>query len=114
MRYCPVPSVITVRVFSMSAGLVASTVTPGRTAADASLTTPAIDAWAKAKLGSSQIAAAAATMFTTRYIANLLRTTARVGRLSGSCSLNHRDVRDRFGGRSLSADREKRGPSRQW
>src|SRR5205809_4545390 len=32
------------RCFSMSAGLAASTVTPGSTAPDASLTTPAIDA----------------------------------------------------------------------
>ena len=34
MRYCPVPSVTTERTFSMSAGLAASTVTPGRTAPD--------------------------------------------------------------------------------
>ena len=42
--YWPVPSVTTVRVFSRSAGLDASTVTPGSTAPDASLTTPAIEA----------------------------------------------------------------------
>ena len=54
MRYCPVPSLTTVRVFSMSAGLDASTVTPGRTAADASRTTPAIVAWANDKTGQQQ------------------------------------------------------------
>jgi hypothetical protein len=42
--YWPVESVMTVWTFSISAGLVASTVTPGKTAPDASLTTPAIDA----------------------------------------------------------------------
>src|SRR4029450_6524079 len=41
MRYWPVLSVTAVRVFSISVGLEASTVTPGRTAPDASLTTPA-------------------------------------------------------------------------
>src|SRR4029079_19008105 len=53
MRYCPLPSVTALRTFSISAGLDASTVTPGRTAPDASLTTPAIEAplWAWAAQG---------------------------------------------------------------
>jgi hypothetical protein len=38
MRYWPLPSVTTDRTFSISAGLDASTVTPGSTAPDASLT----------------------------------------------------------------------------
>jgi hypothetical protein len=38
--------------FSMSAGLDASTVTPGKTAPDVSFTTPDIDAWANATAGS--------------------------------------------------------------
>src|SRR5262245_8755314 len=42
MVYTPAPSVTTVRVFSISAGLEASTVTPGSTAPEASLTTPEI------------------------------------------------------------------------
>ncbi len=46
MRYWPEPSVTAVRTFSMMAGLLASTVTPGRTAPDVSFTTPVIDAWA--------------------------------------------------------------------
>jgi len=41
--YWPVASVVTARTFSMSAGLAASTVTPGSTAPDVSLTTPASD-----------------------------------------------------------------------
>ena len=48
----------TVRAFSMSAGLETSTVTPGRTAPLASLTTPAISAfWAKALAGTINNAA---------------------------------------------------------
>ncbi len=38
IRNCPVPSVTAVRVFSMSTGLAASTVTPGSTAPEASFT----------------------------------------------------------------------------
>src|SRR5688572_13861259 len=48
MRYWPVSSVTTDRTFSISTGLAASTVTPGRTAPDASLTTPVMTAWADA------------------------------------------------------------------
>src|SRR5262245_14702116 len=53
MRYRPDSSVTALRTFSMSAGLDASTVTPGSTAPDESLTTPVIDAWACAADGSS-------------------------------------------------------------
>src|SRR5437762_3559905 len=42
MVYTPAPSVTTVRDFSISAGLEASTLTPGSTAPEASLTTPEI------------------------------------------------------------------------
>src|SRR5262245_17954589 len=42
MLYRPSLSVTTVRVFSIRAGLEASTVTPGSTAPDVSLTTPAM------------------------------------------------------------------------
>src|SRR5262245_8392413 len=48
IRYWPVPSVTTVRDFSMSTGLDASTVTPGMTAPEASLTMPAIAGWENA------------------------------------------------------------------
>jgi hypothetical protein len=51
--YCPVPSVTAVRVFSISAGLATSTVAPGRTAPDASLTIPAIALCARAMPGTT-------------------------------------------------------------
>jgi hypothetical protein len=59
MRYCPASSVTTARTFSMSAGLDASTVTPGRTAPDVSLAAPAIDACARATVGTSTISKSA-------------------------------------------------------
>ena len=43
MRKLPLPSVTAVRTFSISAGLVTSTVTPGSTAPDESVTTPVTD-----------------------------------------------------------------------
>src|SRR5258705_181730 len=43
MRYWPLPSVTPVRTFSINTGLVTSTVTPGRTALDESVTTPVTD-----------------------------------------------------------------------
>src|SRR5947208_15235935 len=51
IRYCPLPSVMAVRVFSMSAGLAASTVTPGSTAPDGSLTVPVREACANTVAG---------------------------------------------------------------
>src|SRR5678816_1592107 len=53
MRYCPESSVTADRIFSMSAGLDASTVTPGSTPPDESFTTPVMDAWAYADAGST-------------------------------------------------------------
>src|SRR5215831_2830354 len=53
IRYWPVPSVMALRVFSISAGLAASTVTPGSTAPDVSLTTPAMDACANTACGTT-------------------------------------------------------------
>src|SRR5438477_8611055 len=50
-RYWPVSFETTDRTFSISTGLAASTVTPGRTAPDASLTTPVIAACAYAEAG---------------------------------------------------------------
>ena len=51
--YWPLPSVTTLRTFSISAGLAASTVTPGRTAPDESRATPSMDACANAAAGAS-------------------------------------------------------------
>src|SRR5688500_18362356 len=53
MRYCPSPSVVAVRTFSIKSGLVTSTVTPGRTAPLVSFTMPVMVAWAKAADGVS-------------------------------------------------------------
>ena len=54
MRYWPVSSVTAVRTFSISAGLEASTVTPGSTPPDASRTVPVREAWANAVLGAQK------------------------------------------------------------
>jgi hypothetical protein len=51
IRYWPVESVVAERAFSISAGLDASTVTPGSTAPDASLTVPARVTCAHTALG---------------------------------------------------------------
>src|SRR5204863_9513429 len=66
IRYCPVLSVTTVRAFSISAGLDASTVTPGSTPPDGSLTVPAIVAWARTMLG--QAAAIARNVTTLKQL----------------------------------------------
>src|SRR5688572_1517064 len=57
IRYWPLPSVTTVRAFSMSAGLAASTLTPGRMAPDESLTMPATAGWENAGVESRSNAA---------------------------------------------------------
>src|SRR5918993_268920 len=68
MLYRPSLSDTTVRIFSISAGLAASTVTPGRTAPEVSLTTPAIP------LAAACCADAAAGM---RNAAEVFRETRR-------------------------------------
>jgi hypothetical protein len=72
MRYWPLPSVTAVRVCSMRLGLDASTVTPGSTAPEPSVTTPAIAACAIASLGThhtqNAIRAAAATRCDTKNL----------------------------------------------
>src|SRR5262245_49252246 len=60
----PAALVTMVRVFSMSAGLEASTDTPGSTAPDASLTTPTMDAWANDVTGMPRSATRTTTAFT--------------------------------------------------
>ena len=54
IRYRPAPSVTVLRTFSISAGLAASTVTPGSTAPEASLTMPAMVACAQAGMSHRQ------------------------------------------------------------
>ena len=60
------PSVTAVRTFSISAGLDASTVTPGSSAPDVSFTSPAIDACAHTAAGAARITIAAAMTAHTR------------------------------------------------
>src|SRR5260221_701241 len=59
--YCPAPSVVTDRVFSIRTSLATSTVTPGRTAPDASLTTPAIVLCARAAVDPARHASTTST-----------------------------------------------------
>src|SRR5688572_21532331 len=73
MRYCPEPSVTSVRIFSIRAGLAASTVTPGSTAPDVSLTVPVNEAWANANAGSRTTHASTHTTRADRRITHLHR-----------------------------------------
>ena len=72
MRYWPDPSVTAERTFSISAGLEASTVTPGNTAPEVSRTTPAIEAWANAAAGSNNAPTHNATSLHSLLIVPLL------------------------------------------
>src|SRR5437870_9642644 len=56
MRYCPAPSVTAVRTFSIRTGLAASTLTPGSTPPDSSLTVPVRVPCANAADGSRRAA----------------------------------------------------------
>ena len=73
MRYCPAPSVTAVRTFSMRAGLDASTVTPGSTAPDWSLTVPVRVPCANARDGSRTAAIRIKTAFDAPRMVALLR-----------------------------------------
>ena len=78
MRYCPVPSLTADRTFSMSAGLVASTVTPGSTAPDESFTVPAMTACAEVTVG----------MRTTHAKSVRILTIGRIFHLTFRCFLD--------------------------
>ena len=67
MRYRPAASVTVIRVFSISAALLASTTTPAIGAPDGSLTTPPIAGWPKAATG---------TLTTNARIARVLMVVA--------------------------------------
>src|SRR5262245_51501700 len=96
MRYWPVPSVTADRVFSISAGLDASTVTPGRTAPDESRTVPVTDACAKRGAGISRTARIVRPFVALRMKHVLLpdghettRTLDRRPRLDARCRVDH-------------------------
>src|SRR5580765_5189429 len=92
MRYCPVPSVIDDRTFSISTELDASTVTPGRTAPDTSLTVPVIEDWARANVGNKTVNARRIHVLVSRCreslpIDRLLRTVTGDRRVKGTVDL---------------------------
>src|SRR5437764_11546303 len=93
IRYWPVSSVTAVRVFSIRTGLAASTVTPGRTAPDASFTTPAMDACAYADSGRANTIDRTIRIRRDVRMQELL-LTGRTGRLvewGGLSSVKYRD-----------------------
>src|SRR6266566_18547 len=72
MRYNPELSVVDERVFSISTVLAASTVTPGSTAPDPSLTVPVIDACARTIRGATITNAIANSHLPRAVIADIL------------------------------------------
>src|SRR5712691_1655775 len=89
-RYCPVASVVTDRTFSIRTGLATSTVTPGSTPPDVSLTRPVIAACAKAAAGKSNNTDSTATDRVT--IIDIMRLLAQLRDLlefqKSNCALN--------------------------
>src|SRR6185295_2023900 len=88
IRYCPDPSVVADRVFSISAGLAASTTTPGSTAPEGSWTVPVRMACAKTVPGRSRTARNA-RHFADLHIADAsfehrLRRLGRLERVDGA------------------------------
>ena len=63
MRYRPVVSVTVERIASISAGLLAATVTPAIDAPDESVTDPAMTAWPSATVGRPVIETRSASVF---------------------------------------------------
>src|SRR5438128_1090878 len=61
------------RTLSMSTGLEASTVTPGRTAPDVSLTVPVIVAWAHAAVGTRTVHMSTTAIFAKPRMVTFLR-----------------------------------------
>src|SRR4051812_12582595 len=86
IRYVPSASVVAVRTFSIRSGLAASTVTPGSTPPDASLTTPVMVAWARATEGANTSNPATATQIAQTWRMNTPRNGTlgvRIGPASG-------------------------------
>src|SRR4029453_16536606 len=73
IRYCPAPSVTAERTFSMRAGLDASTVTPGSTPPDSSLTVPVRVPCENATAGSRRAAVRNRTTLDARRMVVLLQ-----------------------------------------
>src|SRR6185503_10617864 len=88
MRYRPAPSVVAVRTFSISAGLAASTVTPGRTAPELSVTTPLRVTWANAADWPTARHATTSPILTNKRI--LTTSLLSTGRAGGRVGAHHR------------------------
>src|SRR5262249_47262165 len=84
MEYWPDSLVTTERVFSMSAELEASTVTPGMTAPEESRTVPTIEAWAWAMAGMTTSATRTRIAFTNLSIVTSKVMTAARAMFSGT------------------------------
>src|SRR5689334_22942468 len=97
MRYWPVSLLTTERTFSINAGLAASTVTPGRTPPETSLTTPVMAACAKAAAGRSNRTNRTAVQRVTNFLIAFL-LTSWVCRLSAELTSVRRTL-DSFMGR---------------
>src|SRR3982751_2277818 len=104
IRYSPLLSVVTDRTFSIRAGLDASTVTPGRTAPDVSLTTPVMDACAAARAGTSTTHASNGTISrATLRICVSLSVAGTAARFQGSRPRPRQRAHERPGERSFPA-----------
>src|SRR5438046_7064361 len=128
IRYWPVPSVTALRAFSISIGLEASTVTPGSTAPDTSLTTPVMVACcASTVTGTSRRTAGRINDFAVRFTSDLhIQYPGAAGRLLGAHATARRyavsrtfvarvnDLRRGLAarGESVASHRDGRGASR--
>src|SRR5262249_31415054 len=88
--YAPLASVFTDRTFSISAGLAASTVTPGSTAPVASLTTPANALCARAVVGSARHASATTNDIAIRLLVMQFPPQSRNALMELACGYNGR------------------------
>src|SRR5688500_3228927 len=89
MRYCPVPSVTAVRTFSIRAGLDASTVTPGSTPPDWSLTVPVRVPCANVRDGRGTAAIRIKMVFEAPRIVGLLEERVRSKTTAGPPRRNY-------------------------
>src|ERR1700737_5157794 len=94
--YCPCASVVADRTRSMSAGLAASTVTPGSTPPVASLMMPAIALWARATVGANTRHSAPTTIgLTSRLI--FITASHAYSRMGGAPQIGEGDLCLPFG-----------------
>src|SRR3954466_15412925 len=94
MRYRPAPSVLTVRLLSISTGLLTSIIAPAIAAPDESVTMPPIAAWAAALHGTPATHASSRKILTQRAVGLLGRVRRRTtGRATPAASAAAAEVR---------------------